>query len=139
VPPRVAERLAQPSARPEIVLDAAIVVTPSATVPAPSAAPAPPPMSDAPTWTAIYARYLGPSTEGGCGRARACHAQAMADAPSAYEWLAHRGYIAGPRSPLVMSNSCLRWFGGNMPPKGNTNEQAARDLTAWANAGAANN
>jgi hypothetical protein len=64
----------------------------------------------------------------------------MSDAPSAYEWLAQRGYIAGPQSALVSrSNSCLRWFGGNMPPRGTANDTAARDLEAWATAGASNN
>src|SRR5271165_18228 len=83
----------------------------------------------APTWSAIYARYLGPGTEGGCGRSRACHAATMSDAPSAYSWLAQRGYIAGAQSPLVSAtNSCLRWFGGNMPPRGGANDHATRDL-----------
>jgi hypothetical protein len=63
----------------------------------------------------------------------------VADASSAYAWLEKRGYIAGVQSPLVSSsNSCLRWFGGNMPPRGKVNSQAARDLTAWAAAGAPN-
>jgi hypothetical protein len=118
-----------------------VPAAPFAAAAPPAAPPAvtPAATSEVPTWTAIYARYLGPSTEGGCGRAQACHADAMPDAPAAYEWLAQRGYIAGPESPLVRSNSCLRWFGGNMPPRGKANDAAARDLAAWANAGAANN
>jgi hypothetical protein len=93
-----------------------------------------------PTWATIYARYFGPGTEGSCSRAHGCHADAMASPDSAYEWLARRGYISGAQSPLVGSNSCLRWFGGNMPPRGAVpNEEAMRDLGAWAAAGARNN
>jgi hypothetical protein len=96
-----------------------------------------PASADAPTWSRIYARYLGPGTEGGCGRSGACHRDAMSDAPSAYEWLRQRGYIDGPRSALVSpKNSCLRWFGGNMPPRGTPDDDAARELAAWVAAGA---
>jgi hypothetical protein len=92
-----------------------------------------------PTWSAIYARYLGPGTVGACARTRACHASEMSDAASTYSWLAQRGYIAGAQSALVGSNSCLRWFGGNMPPRGAGDAEAVRDLEAWVAAGAANN
>jgi hypothetical protein len=61
----------------------------------------------------------------------------MPDAKGAYTWLAQRGYIAGSGSALVSrTNSCLRWFGGNMPPRGQPNDDAVRDLTAWVSAGA---
>jgi hypothetical protein len=63
----------------------------------------------------------------------------MTDADSAYRWLTDRGYIHGEQSALVGGNSCLRWFGGNMPPKGVPGQSATRDLTAWAAAGARNN
>jgi hypothetical protein len=63
----------------------------------------------------------------------------MTDADSAYRWLVQRGYLGGEQPALVGNNSCLRWFGGNMPPRGVPNESAARDLTAWAAAGARNN
>lgn len=132
------------AAPPPVARPAVAVLQPTAApapVPQPAPAPEPPradaPPPDAPTWSAIYARYLGPGTPGSCGRSRACHAEAMADAKGAYTWLAQRGYIAGPRSALVSrSNSCLRWFGGNMPPRGQPNDDAVRDLTAWASAGA---
>lgn len=91
-----------------------------------------------PTWTAIYARYFAPGTAGGCASTSACHAKTMSDAPSTYSWLAQRGYITGSRSALVGNNSCLRWFGGNMPPHPSRNEDAVRDLQAWVAAGAAN-
>jgi len=91
----------------------------------------------APTWTTIYARYLSPDSEGGCGKSRECHADAMSDSASAYAWLTERGYIAGTQSRLVSTtNSCLLWFGGNMPPCGAPNDGAVRDLEAWVAAGA---
>ena len=46
----------------------------------------------APSWGSIYSRYFAPGTEGDCGRSRACHAETMVDATSAYTWLAQRGY-----------------------------------------------
>jgi hypothetical protein len=91
-----------------------------------------------PSWGAIYQRYLAPGTQGNCG-AHGCHAHEMVDAASGYAWLAQRGYIAGTQSSLVMGNSCLRWFGGNMPPRGAANDEATRDLGAWVAAGAQNN
>jgi hypothetical protein len=109
---------------------------PSAPPPAPVRSEAAAP---APTWNAIYARYLGPGTVGACARAHACHASAMSDAASTYSWLAQRGYIAGSHSALVGSNSCLRGFGGNMPPRGAFDADAMRDLEAWVAAGAADN
>jgi hypothetical protein len=97
-------------------------------------ASSPPP----PTWTAIFATYFGPGSPGGCGQASRCHAEQMRDASSAYDWLARRGYIDGTRSALVSpSNSCLRWFGGNMPPQARPADgDATRDLQAWVAAGA---
>jgi hypothetical protein len=97
----------------------------------PASPPAPPP-----TWSAIFAAYFGPDSPGSCGRASRCHAEEMRDATSAYDWLARRGYIDGTRSALVSPNSCLRWFGGNMPPQARPAEDATRDLQAWVAAGA---
>jgi hypothetical protein len=91
-----------------------------------------------PRWGTIYQRYFRPGTQGNCG-SHGCHAREMVDAASGYAWLAERGYIAGTRSPLVMGNSCLRWFGGNMPPRGAANGEASRDLVAWVAAGAQDN
>lgn len=97
------------------------------------------PTPAAPTWSWIFARYFAVGTEGGCGRSHSCHAPEMAQASSAYDWLEQRGYIAGLKSPIASaSNSCLRWFGGNMPPRGKPNEEAARDVSAWVAAGAPN-
>jgi hypothetical protein len=116
--------------QPNAVAPTTPVVTTTASVVAPSQ-PA--------RWADIYATYLAPGTTGGCGRSRPCHADVMADAGSAYTWLAQRGYIAGAQSPLVSKNSCLRWFGGNMPPRGEPNEAAVRELQAWVAAGAPEN
>ena len=93
----------------------------------------------APTWSKIFSQYLAVDTEGGCGRSGSCHAAEMADPISAYEWLTQRGYIAGRQSALVRSgNSCLWWFGGNMPPRGRPNPKVAQELAAWVAAGAPN-
>ena len=100
---------------------------------------APAPSLPPPRWATLYGRYFAPGTAGSCGRSHGCHADVMGDADSAYQWLSQRGYIAGAQSALVGTNSCLRWFGGNMPPRGTSNEEAARDLSAWAAAGAQNN
>ncbi len=94
----------------------------------------------APTWADIYARYFSPNSDGACGHSRACHMDVMGDSASAYSWLAQWGYIAGTQSPLVSrTNSCLIWFGGNMPPRGAPNDAAVRDLTVWVAAGALKN
>jgi hypothetical protein len=100
--------------------------------------PASPPW--APTWSDIYARYFSPNSDGACGHSPACHIDVMGDSESAYAWLAQWGYIAGTQSPLVSrTNSCLIWFGGNMPPRGAPNDAAVRDLIVWVAAGAPRN
>jgi hypothetical protein len=96
----------------------------------------PTPETAAPTWTTLYAEYFAAGRQGGCA-AGTCHAAQMGDAAAAYAWLRQRGYIAGTQSPLVSpTNSCLRWFGGNMPPRGEPNPRAAREISAWVSAGA---
>jgi hypothetical protein len=92
---------------------------------------------EAPTWSEVFDRYLALGTQGGCARSAGCHASEMKDATSAYAWLSQRGYISGTDSALVSPrNSCLRWFGGNMPPKGHDDADAAQALSAWVAAGA---
>ncbi len=115
------------------------ISTPVIAVAAPSPDPSPP--VAAPTWSSLFEQYFAAGTEGGCARSKKCHASEMSDPESAFRWLQQRGYIDGTRSALVSrSNSCLRWFGGNMPPSsaspGAANEQAAADLAAWVAAGA---
>ncbi len=118
---------------------AMVVVVAAASEPPPPSAPRelPSPAPARPTWSELFAAYMAPGTEGGCGRAGRCHAAQMSDAASAYDWLRQRGYIEGARSALASNaNSCLRWFGGNMPPGGQPNPKAAADLTAWVAVGA---
>jgi hypothetical protein len=51
------------------------------------------------------------------------------------------GYIdtGTPASSALIDQqqSCLSWFGGNMP--GGSSSKAVTDITAWVNAGAQNN
>jgi hypothetical protein len=100
----------------------------------------PPSREPAPTWSTLYDRYFSQTSEASCGRSRKCHASEMADAASAYTWLSQRGYISGQASAIASTrNSCLHWFGGNMPPGGKPNPRAVEDLSAWVAAGAPNN
>ena len=90
----------------------------------------------APTWTAIFNDYLAGSKEGRCS---GCHSQGSS-ASNLYSWLQGKGYISGTSSKLVSnSQSCLSWYGGNMPPSGPSDATAVSDMNAWAAAGAANN
>ncbi len=100
----------------------------------------PPPVDSggptAPTWSQIFTDYLAGSAEGRCA---GCHSQGSS-ASSTYSWLQGRGYISGTSSPLVSSSqSCLSWYGGNMPPSGPNDAKAVADMNAWAAAGALNN
>lgn len=89
----------------------------------------------APTWTSIYNNYLKSSV----GRCNSCHSQ-CGSASNTYSWLQGKGYISGTSSAIVDPNqSCLSWYGGNMPPSGGSNSAAVKDMNAWAAAGAANN
>jgi hypothetical protein len=91
----------------------------------------------APTWTSIYNNYMKSGTKGKCS---SCHSQSSS-ASGLYSWLQGRGYISGKSSALVDSNqSCLSWYGGNMPPSGPSSYgNAVSDMNAWAAAGAQNN
>lgn len=96
-----------------------------------------PPPSQAPTWTQIFNDYMKSGTKGRCS---SCHSEGSS-ASNLYAWLQNRGYISGASSALVDSNqSCLSWYGGNMPPSGPTSYgNAVPDMNAWAAAGAKNN
>ncbi len=89
------------------------------------------------TWTTVFNDYLASSTKGRCS---SCHSQGSSKA-SLYTWLKGKGYINGTSSSLVDSNqSCLSWYGGNMPTNGPSSwSQAVSDMNAWAAAGAQNN
>jgi hypothetical protein len=84
----------------------------------------------------IFNEYLKNGTTGTCTR---CHSQ-MGSASGSYSWLSSQGYIRGTGSILVVTGSCLTWYGGTMPPGGpRSDAQAVSDMNAWAAAGAMNN
>jgi hypothetical protein len=89
------------------------------------------------TWTTVFNNYLAGSTKGRCS---SCHSQGSSKA-NLYSWLKSKGYINGTSSALVDSNqSCLSWYGGNMPTNGPSSwSQAVSDMNSWAAAGAQNN
>lgn len=89
------------------------------------------------TWTAIFNSYMKSGTKGKCN---SCHSQGSS-ASALYTWLKGRGYISGSSSALVStSQSCLSWYGGNMPPSGPSSYgNAVSDMNSWAAAGAPNN
>ncbi len=92
--------------------------------------------NNAPTWTQIFNSYMANGKEGRCA---SCHSQGSS-ATKLYSWLQGKGYINGKSSALVStSQSCLSWYGGNMPPSGPNDAKAVSDMNAWAAAGAANN
>jgi hypothetical protein len=118
--------------------DAALPAQDSAVPPPPDAAPPPPPPPPptAPTWTDLYGSYLAGGTEGNCSN---CHSQ-MGSASGAYSYLSSKGYIGSGTSSLDdPNNSCLTWFGGNMPPSGGSDMNAVNDFDAWVAAGAQDN
>jgi hypothetical protein len=84
-----------------------------------------------PTFTAIFNAYLT-----GC---KMCHTQTQSSRGT-YLWLRSQGYITGASPALVdAAQSCLSWYGGNMPPGGGDNATAVADMNAWAAAGALDN
>jgi len=86
----------------------------------------------------IYNAYLKSGTVGNCG-STFCHAQAGTP-KGAYSYL--QAYMSGSPPRLVkQGQSCLSWYGGNMPIGGGgaNNTQAVTDMNAWAAAGAQNN
>jgi len=87
------------------------------------------------TFGQIFSMYLASGTPGNCTE---CHAQ-MGSASTSYAWLVGQGYVDGASSLLVASGSCLSWYGGTMPPGGQSDAQAVSDISAWVAAGALNN
>ncbi len=102
----------------------------------------------APTWTTIYGTYFASGTPGHCGNS-GCHSSTLkgfkcgADKTTCYNGLVTAGYVttATPtKSPIAdLNQSCLTWFGGNMPPGGGSSSAAQKDITAWVADGAKNN
>lgn len=89
----------------------------------------------APTWTQIFNDYLASGTEGNC---IGCHG-GMSSPSNGYSWLQSKGYLGGSSPALTdPSQSCLSWYGGNMPPNGPSDQKAVSDMNAWASAGAKN-
>jgi len=89
----------------------------------------------APTWTAIFNSYLAVGKVGNCGQ---CHGQ-LSSPKASYSWFQSQGYIGGSSPPLTdPSQSCLSWYGGNMPPGGQSDSRAVADMDSWAKAGAKN-
>jgi hypothetical protein len=89
------------------------------------------------TWTQVFNAYLASGTTGNCAH---CHSSCNTKS-GCYTWLQNKGYISGTTSGLVNpSQSCLSWYGGNMPPSGPKSwANATSDMNAWAQAGAKNN
>jgi hypothetical protein len=91
--------------------------------------------SSSPTWSTLYASYLGQGTIGHCAN---CHAWASS-ATGTYDHLRSAGAIDGTTSPPLVTRgkSILKWFGGTMPQDTNAESpQAVTDFLAWAAAGA---
>jgi mono/diheme cytochrome c family protein len=79
---------------------------------------------------------MASGTEGNCA---GCHS-GTSSAKGLYSWLQGKGYVGGSSPALTDSNqSCLSWYGGNMPPSGPSDQKAVSDMNAWAAAGAQNN
>ena len=84
----------------------------------------------------IVNTYLKSGTVGNCGSG-GCHSQ-MQTPSTAYAWLAKKGYSGA--KVVDPQQSCISWYGGNMPPGGPTSStQARKDMDAWGAAGAQNN
>jgi hypothetical protein len=91
-----------------------------------------PTLNAAPTWTALYGKYLAKDTVGDCA---SCHV-AAATADGAYAWLAQQQYMTGTPYLVDPKASCFSWLGGDMPPDGPSSYlRAQREFQAWANAG----
>jgi hypothetical protein len=89
------------------------------------------PATTGPTFSTLFNAYLT-----GC---KMCHTQTNSS-NATYLWLRSQGYITGSSPALVStSQSCLSWYGGNMPPGGGDDATAVTDMNAWAAAGALNN
>jgi hypothetical protein len=114
-----------------------------------SADAAPEASEPAPTWTQIYARYIGPGTPGHCSGTGGCHTTSRAgfkcgtSASECYAGLVQAGMVTpanGAQSPLgLVGQSPLVWLGGGMPLDDDTpNAAAGAAVQAWVAAGAKN-
>ncbi len=103
----------------------------------------------APTWSSIYAQYIGPETPGHCSGTGGCHTSRrggfMCGTTKAdcFAGLVQSGLVTpanGAQSPLgVAGQSPLVWLGGSMPLDSDAqNPAAAAAIQAWLAAGAKN-
>lgn len=104
----------------------------------------------APTWTQIYAQYIGPGTPGHCSGTGGCHTNARAgfkcgtSKADCYQGLVDAGLVTpanGTQSPIGKpGQSPLAWLGGGMPLDNDApNAAGAAAIQAWVAAGAKNN
>lgn len=101
----------------------------------------------APTWTQIYAQYMGPGTPGHCSGTGGCHTNLRAgfkcgtSKSECYQGLVQAGLVKpanGSQSPIgFVGQSPLVWLGGGMPlDNASSNPAAAAAVQAWVAAGA---
>lgn len=106
--------------------------------------------SAAPTWSQIYALYIGPGTPGHCSGTGGCHTtthggfQCGTTKGDCFQGLVSTGLVTpanGSASPIgIVGQSPLVWLGGGMPLDSATpNPAAAAAVQAWVAAGALNN
>jgi hypothetical protein len=101
----------------------------------------------APTWSQIYALYMGPGTPGHCSGTGGCHTTAHggftcgSNESACFQGLVAAGLVTpanGSASPIgVVGQSPLVWLGGGMPlDSAASNPAAAAAVQAWVAAGA---
>lgn len=101
----------------------------------------------APTWTQIYAQYVGPGTPGHCSGTGGCHTTSRGGfkcgttKADCYAGMVQSGLVtpaSGAQSPIgIVGQSPLAWLGGGMPLDNDAlNPAAAAAVKAWVAAGA---
>jgi hypothetical protein len=104
----------------------------------------------APTWSQIYALYIGPGTPGHCSGTGGCHTTTHGgfmcgtNQNDCYQGLVSAGLVTpadGSASPIgIAGQSPLVWLGGGMPlDSAAPNPAAAAAVQAWVAAGAPQN
>jgi hypothetical protein len=102
---------------------------------------------DAPTWSQIYALYIGPGTPGHCSGTGGCHTTAHGgftcgtNKSACFQGLVSAGLVTpanGSASPIgVVGQSPLVWLRGGMPlDSAAPNPAAGAAVQAWVAAGA---
>jgi len=88
------------------------------------------------SWTHVYFAYLAEGTIGNC---YPCHIE-MVDPPASFRWLEEHAYVGDGAPLLTSTQSCLTWFGGNMPPGSPVQSaEAVNEMNLWVSSGALNN